>query len=196
MTFRKRILGASAIAWTLAAAGLARGQAATPAPVSEDAEASPRPVAAQMRRLFAARLAADVGLDATQIASVLPRVESLEKSRARWLRERLGLLRELRRGLSSGMNDAELQQRLDALDRVGQETERATRGTLAEIDRELTVPQRVRLRFVMADFRREMAHQVKEFGRGAGGGAGSYRRFRRGELPPAPPSDPTPEEAP
>jgi hypothetical protein len=196
MTFRKTILGASAIACLMAATGAARGESKPPAPPVEGGEASPRPVAAQMRRLFAARLAVDVGLDEAQIASVLPRVESLERSRARWLRERLGLLRELRAGLSSGMTDAELQRRLDALDRVGQETERATRGTLAEIDQELTVPQRVRLRFVMADFRREMTHRVKEFGRGGDGGAGSHRRLRRGEPPPDPPSDPAPDEAP
>jgi len=188
------ILGASTIVLTLAATGSALGQAAPPALSVEDPETNRPPVAAQMRRLFAARLAADVGLDDAQIASVLPRLESLERSRAGWRRERLGLLRELRRGVSSGMPDGELQRRLDALDRVGQETERATRATLGEIDRELTVPQRVRLRFVMAEFRQEMARRVKEFGHGGAGGAGPYRRPRRGAPPPAP--DPAPDDAP
>lgn len=185
MKLRGTILGAAAIAWALAAASVAWGQEAGPASSGEDPEASRRPVAAQMRRLFAARLATDVGLDDAQIASVLPQVESLERSRARSQRERLGLLRELRRGLATGMSDVDLQRRLDSLDRLGQESERATRAALAEIDRGLTVPERVRLRFLMAQFRQEMTRRMKEFAGGAGAGAGPSRRMRRG-APPSP----------
>jgi hypothetical protein len=147
-----------------------------------------QPVGAQMRRLFAVRLKTDVGLDDAQVGAVLPRVESLERQRVRWLGERRVLLRELRRGLEAGMPDAELQRRLHALDRIGSESERETRETLAAIDRDLNVPQRVRLRFLLTRFRQEISHRVQEFRRDGAGDPGRHRGSRRS----APPPDPAP----
>jgi len=148
------------------------------------ADAPPEPsVAGQMYRLFAARLQSDVGLDEAQVAAVLPRIESLERTRVQAGRERRRLVRELRRGLAEGMTDADLQRRLDTLDRIGQETERTVRATLTEVDRDLTVPQRVRLRFLMVRFRDEMVRRVEEFGGGETGGA---RRHRRAKPQPEP----------
>jgi hypothetical protein len=145
------------------AAALGAGAAFGQAPPADD-ERRPA-VREQMRRLFAARLKADVGLDDAQVGVVLPQIESLERQRVRRLGERRALLRELRRGLEAGMADADLQKRLEALDRIGNESERETRDALKGIDRELTVPQRVRLRFLIGTFRREMTHRVQELGR-------------------------------
>ena len=147
-----------------------------------------QPVGAQMRRLFAIRLKTDVGLDDAQVGVVLPRVESLERQRVRWLAQRRVLLRELRRGLEAGMPDAELQRRLDVLDRIGSDSERETRETLAAIDRDLEVPQRVRLRFLLAQFRQEISHRLQEFRRDGTGDPGRHRGARRN----APPADPEP----
>jgi hypothetical protein len=149
-----------------------------------DESAPGKPVAEQMRRLFAARLRSDVGLDDAQVAAVLPQIESLERSRAQAARQRRVLVRELRHGLADGMPDAELQSRLDALDRIGQDGERAARATLADVDRALSVPQRVRLRFLLVQFRREMMRRVDEIRQGDG----SAPRRSRHAAPPVEPS--------
>lgn len=147
-----------------------------------------QPVGVQMRRIFAVRLKTDVGLDDAQVGAVLPRVESLERQRVRWLAQRRVLLRELRGGLEAGMPDTELQRRLDALDRIGSDSERETRETLAAIDRDLEVAQRVRLRFLLARFRQEISHRVQEFRRDGAGDPGRHRGPRRN----APAADPAP----
>jgi HEAT repeat protein len=140
-----------------------------------------RPVAEQMRRLFAARLKADVGLDDAQVAAVLPKIESLERARLETARQRRRLVRELRHGLESGMSDTDLQERLGALDRLGQDGERLTRAALEDVDRDLTVPQRVRVRFLLVQFRDEMRLRVESLREG---GAGPRRQRR---TPPAGP---------
>ena len=119
----------------------------------------------RMRALFEARLRADLGLDDATTARVAPRLEAVEREHARAQRERLRLLRELRRGLATGVGDAGLQERLDALDRLARDSEAATRAGLADVDRELTVPQRVRLRFLMVEFRGEMSRRLRELRR-------------------------------
>src|SRR5436190_7906515 len=145
-----------------------------------------RPVAEQMRRLFAARLKAEVGLDDAQVATVLPKLESLERARRETARERRRLVRELRHGLESGMPDTDLQERLGALDRLGQDGERMTRAALEDVDRDLTVPQRVRLRFLLLRFRNEMRLRVESLREGAGGA----RRTRRAASAWPPPRAP------
>jgi len=115
-----------------------------------------------MHRLFEARLRADLGLDDATTARVIPRLEEIERGEAGARRERMRLLRELRRGLESGMSDAGLQERLEALDRIARDAEAEARTGLADVDRELTVPQRVRLRFLLAEFRSEMRRGIRE----------------------------------
>jgi hypothetical protein len=132
----------------------------------------------RMRRLFAVRLKTDVGLDDAKVDEVLPKIESLERERTRIQRERVRLVRELRRGLREGMPDDQLQKRLDALDALGRDLEATTARSLGAIDRDLTVPQRVRLRFLVGAFRAEMARRIEEFR--DGGRPGARRR-------PAPP---------
>lgn len=169
---RSNLLALALGAALLLPGGPVRAQADDPE--AEDLGPPGRPrreVAEQMRRLFAARLKADVGLDDAQVKKVLPEVEALERRRREGRRSQLELLRELRQGVNAGDSDASLQEKLDALDRSAQTQERATRESLARIDADLSVPQRVRLRFLIARFRGEMARRVDEL------------RARRGAAP-------------
>jgi hypothetical protein len=162
------VLG-GAIAW---APSRAEGEPSVPGPpgaLGRDRGA----IAERMRGLFAARLKRDVGLDDAQIQAVVPRVEALERERAGIQRERGATLRGLRQGLDGGVSDKALQERLDRLDRLAGELLRANEKGLQEIDALLTVPQRVRIRFLLVRFRAEMAERIRELRRG---GAGSYRR--------------------
>ena len=176
---------AVALALVAVQAAAVRAQSGpAPPPAGDDRDEARRPVAAQMRRVFAARLKSDVGLDDAQVAAVLPKIVALENDRTRANRDRILLLRDLRAGLAGGMSDPELQQRLNDLDRIAQDLERSTRAALGDIDRDLSVPQRVRLRFLIVDFRREVTRRIRDFG---AGGSPGVRRYRGGlDLAPAP----------
>jgi len=115
-----------------------------------------------MRKVFAARLRRDVGLDDAQVRAVVPKIEAMERERGQLLRDRLRLLRELRRDLDAGAPDAELARRLDRIDRASQDADRVARAGLAEIDRSLTVPQRARLRLLLVHFRDEMTRRIQD----------------------------------
>ena len=149
--------------------------AAPPPPAAEGRDR--RVVAERMRELFAARLKAEVGLDDAQVEAVLPKVEAMEQDRARIQRERGATLRALRQGLEAGASDKDLQARLDRLDQLADELEHATGGGLHAIDASLTVPQRVRIRFLLVKFRAEMAQRIRELRQGGGAGFGGRRRF-------------------
>jgi hypothetical protein len=150
----------------------AQGDPSSPAPPPAGAR-DHGAIAERMRDLFAARLKRDVGLDDSQIQAVLPRIERLERERARIQRERGSTLRGLRQGLDAGVPDKELQQQLDRLDRLAGDLQRATGDELHGIDALLTVPQRVRIRFLLVRFRAEMKERIREMRRG---GAGPNRR--------------------
>ena len=96
-------------------------------------------------------------------------IEAIEEGRRAALRSRRQLLAGLRRDVHSGASDASLQASLDALDRNEREQYQRTRDELARIDGALSVPQRVRLRFLLASVRGEIARQV-----------GAIRENRRG----------------
>jgi hypothetical protein len=145
----------------LASSGLLHAQAPEP----------PRRAAIreQARGLLAARLKSDVGLSDAQVADVLPRIEAIEQARREARRSRLRLLGDLRRDLDAGAPDAKLQGSLDELDRNERDEDRATRDGLAKLDAALTVPQRVRVRFLLVQLRGEISRQVQ-----------SIRESRRG----------------
>lgn len=131
----------------------------------------PRGVDEQIRRSLAARVRAELSLTDAQVDALMPRIEALERARAEARRERIGLVRDLRRGVARGASDAELQALLDRLDALPAREDAATRAALAEIDKGLSVRQRVGLRFALARFRSEVGRRVEELreGRGAGG---------------------------
>jgi hypothetical protein len=152
---------ASWIAVILIAAG------ATP-PARAQGDEPPRraEIRAQARQLLAVRLKADVGLTDAQVGSVMPRIEEIEESRRQARRERLRLLAGLRRDVNAGASDAALQGALDALDRNERAQEERTRAALGRIDAELTVPQRVRLRFLLARLRGELVRELERIREG------------------------------
>lgn len=179
-----KIVVAIALAAGPAAVARAQSGADSPPPGGDDRDDARHPVVAQMRRVFAARLKSDVGLDDAQVATVLPKIVALEQGRTGANRQRARLLRDLRAGLAGGMSDPELQRRLNDLDRIAQDLERSTRAAFGDIDRDLSVPQRVRLRFLVVDFRREVTRRIR--GLGAAGSPGA-RRYRGGlDVDPAP----------
>ena len=133
-----------------------------PAAFADDAEPPRRAaIREQARGLLAARLKSDVGLSDAQIADVLPKIEGIEEGRRQAQRNRMRLLSELRRGINQGASDADLQASLDALDRGERDQDRRTRETLARIDGALSVPQRVRLRFLLVRFRGEITRELE-----------------------------------
>jgi hypothetical protein len=161
VTKRRTSWGVAALLGILAAGSL---------PAAEPSEAPRRrEIREQARGLLAVRLKADVGLTDAQVGEVLPRIEAIEEGRRAALRSRRQLLAGLRRDVQSGASDASLQASLDALDRNEREQDQRTRDELARIDGALSVPQRVRLRFLLANVRGEIARQV-----------GAIRENRRG----------------
>jgi hypothetical protein len=147
----------------LAPAGLAHAQDPEPEPPRRAA------IREQARGLLAARLKSDVGLSDAQVADVLPRIEAIEEARREARRSRLRLLGDLRRDLDAGAPDAKLQGSLDALDRNERDEDRATRDGLARLDAALTVPQRVRVRFLLVQLRGEISRQVQSIRQGRRG---------------------------
>ena len=69
---------------------------------------------------------------------------------------------KLQRGLRQGESDERLQQLLDTLETIEVEQQQSERATLAEIDAKLSVRQRVKLRFFIQGFRRQMQRRVRE----------------------------------
>lgn len=132
------------------------------------------PVREQMRRYLAARVRAELSLTDAQVEALMPRIEALEQARADARRERLGLVRDLRRGIARGAADGELEALLTRLDALPAREAEQTRAAFVEIDEGLSVRQRVELRFVLARFRGEVGRRVEEL-RGRAGDAGRGR---------------------
>ena len=137
-----RRLRAAAI---LLATGQAAGQAPGPA-ANENVDP------AELGRLFDAYTVMQaqeaLGLDEARFGPFVTRLRALQEMRRRHLRERVAVMRDLRRLLQSSGNDAQLKERLDALVRL----ETASRGDQAKamdaIDELLDVRQRARFRLL------------------------------------------------
>jgi hypothetical protein len=142
--------------WT--AAPVARGQAPDAAPPGPPRGELQR----EMRKFFADRLRADLNLSDDQVAQILPQLQRLERERGGVRREREETLDQLREGAEGGATDEELQALLDRLDRVEREQLELKRSAYSEIDQELTVRQRVRLRFFVEGFPRMMREKIME----------------------------------
>ncbi len=131
----------------------------------------------EMRRYFKERLRADLALTDEQASRILPKVEAIEKDRVAERRERREATRRMRSDLRAGAPDATLERDLERLERIPGEHRARVQDLIADIDRELTVRQRVELRFLIADFRMEMARGLREMRRGPQG-RDPGRRFR------------------
>lgn len=118
-----------------------------------------------MRRYFHNRLRSELGLTDEQVQKIVPKVERIEQTKAETARRRRETVRLLQRGLRSGAADSRLQELLDRWHRSEREQQELEREILAEIDAELTVRQRVQLRFFIDSFRRQIARRVQELRR-------------------------------
>jgi len=139
-----------------------------------------------MRKFFSDSLRADLGLTDEQAEQIMPQIQRLEQERGDARREREGTTRALRDGVDQGADDDELQALLDRLDDSERRQLALRESAFAEIDRYLTVRQRVRLRFFMEGFPRMMREKIMELrgGRRPGWDRGDAPRHRPpGERP-------------
>lgn len=150
------------------------------------------PVAAQERRQeleerirerFTSMLRAELALSEDQAETVLPAMAELEQFKRENGRERRETVRALRTGIHDGASDAELQDLLDRLVRIEDDQRSAERGAMANIDAELNTRQRVKLRFFVQRFRRQIEDRLSNRADRMGGGRmrqeGSRRPNRR-----------------
>lgn len=117
----------------------------------------------QMHRNLAARLRADLALTDEQMSALAPRLEELERSKARGQKERRQIGVELRHALRGDASDGEIQEIQERFDPAtvlheAQLRERSKRG-----DSSLTVRHSAELRFFLSRFRQEMERRVREF---------------------------------
>jgi len=180
-----RILRLSVLSFVICTT-LAAGRGAPPtagesrtAPPSSPAQ---RELRDAMQQYFESRLRADVGLSDAQLAEVLPRVREIERGRNEAGRQRRTAVRVLTRGMRQGATDEELLSQLARLDRIEQEQRKLEQRVRVEIDEQLSVRQRVRFRFFVERFRRDLQRRVQSLRNGGEPGEGAARR--RGGRPP------------
>ena len=171
---RNRILLTCLALTVLAATHSVRGQETPLGPNGEIREA--------MADFFRTRLRVALDLNDEQMVQIVPRLQRIERSREESRRRRVAAVRDLHQGLRSGVDDGELQSRLDRLEAIEEEQRELESSAMTEIDRELTVRQRVQLRFFVQRFRSEVRRKIDEL-RDPGAGRGDRpprgRRNRR-----------------
>jgi len=134
----------------------AQGPAASSTAVEEDE------LREAMRDYFQNRLRDELVLTDEQMAEIAPKIERIEQSRAESARSRKATARRLQVGLRQGESDERLQQLLDTLTKIEADQQQTERTTLSEIDALLSVRQRVKLRFFIQGFRRQLQRRVRE----------------------------------
>jgi hypothetical protein len=164
----RRILMLGAVLFVAGTTPWPAGQESTADRPSAD-EAEPRQA---LQRRFQDRLRAGLALDESQAAKVLPRLEALEKHRVGYLRQRREAALRLRSKLREDASDADLQAALNRLDGLEDEHCARVRAQMAEIDRHLSVRQRVELRFYAGRFRDDVEGRIRERRPGVRGSAG------------------------
>jgi len=131
-------------------------------PAAERERAAPGELQREMRKYFADRLRADLDLTDEQADQILPQLQRLERERGALRRQRSETLEQLREQSESGAGDDELQALLDRLDRSERDQLDLRQSAYSEVDRLLTVRQRVRLRFFVEGFPRMMREKIME----------------------------------
>ena len=127
------------------------------------------PAAAQERRLeleerirerFTSMLRSELAMSDDQAEIVLPAVAELEQFKREIGRERRETVHGLRTGIHDGASDAELQDLLDRLVQIDDDQRSGERSAMAKIDAELNTRQRVKLRFFVQQFRRQIEQRL------------------------------------
>lgn len=130
---------------------------------------------------FERRLRSELALTDEQAAEVIPAVKKLEQERREAGRERRRLSRELRRAYREGAPDGELERLLDGLETVEARHRARIAELMDDIDRSLTVRQRIQFRTFLERFRQEIRRRVQEL-RGGGPTPGSRGGGPRGSA--------------
>ena len=157
MFTRAAALGLATLVAALAGPGVADAQARR----LRLAEAQPQAQAptpnenvdpAELGRLFDAYTVMQaqeaLGLDEAKFGPFVTRLKTLQELRRRHLRERLAVMRDLRRLLQTPGNDAQLKEGLDALVRLETATRADQAKAMDAIDELLDVRQRARFRLL------------------------------------------------
>jgi len=147
----------------VAAPLVAWAQTAEPPPGPPGEGPAPAELREAMRQFFQNRLRAELGLTDEQMRELAPALERMEQHRLDSGRRRGETLRELQRGMREGASDAELQALLDRLEADARQTREQEQALFAEIDKSLTVRQRVQFRFFTERFRQELERRVREW---------------------------------
>ncbi len=116
----------------------------------------------RIRERFTSMLRSELALSDEQAETVLPLMAELEDLKREIGRERREAVRALRDGMEEGASDAELQSSLDQLDRIEDDLRTAERTAMVKIDGELNTRQRVKLRFFVHEFRRQIERRLGE----------------------------------
>ncbi len=135
-----------------------------------------------IREYFGQRLRTELSLSDEQVATILPRIEGLEKARNENRAARARDLKQLRQAFEQGSDDGTLEKLLNQLDASERDLLELERETLDRIDDGLSVRQRVQLRFFIQTFHRQMQEQARQLRRDHAGPAGRARR-RPGDRP-------------
>jgi len=114
-----------------------------------------------MQRFFENRVRAELSLRDDQMEQLRPLLERLNHARIQAQRERAELARELRRGMQQGAGDAELQGLLDRLESIEPRQRETQREVQGEIDKLLSVRQRIQFRFFAVRFQREVQSRMQ-----------------------------------
>jgi len=114
----------------------------------------------RIRERFTSMLRSELALSDEQAETVLPEMSELDQFKREIGRERRETVRKLQEGMHDGASDADLQSALDRLDQIEDEQRSAERAAMVKIDAQLNTRQRVKLRFFVQQFRRQLEERM------------------------------------
>ncbi|MEE8116676.1 MAG: hypothetical protein V3T28_06180 [Gemmatimonadales bacterium] len=114
----------------------------------------------RIRERFTSMLRSELALADDQAETVLPAMAELQQFKREIGRERRETVRALRTGMHDGASDAELQRLLDRFEQIDDDQRSAERSAMAKIDADLNTRQRVKLRFFVQRFRRQIEERL------------------------------------
>jgi hypothetical protein len=134
---------------------------------------------------FEKRLRVDLELSDEQVAEILPRVRQMERERGAMSREKRAAMMKLRRAYREGASDEELETHMGRVEEIDSRMRARMRTLMGEMDRSLSVRQRIEFRSFLERFRSEIRDRVEQLRRQSG------EPMRRRRPPQGPRSDPS-----
>ena len=114
----------------------------------------------RIREHFTSMLRSELALSDDQAETVLPAMAELEQYKRELGRQRRETVHGLQTGMREGASDTELQGLLDRFEQIDDDQRSAERSAMAKIDADLNTRQRVKLRFFVQRFRREIGEHL------------------------------------